>query len=324
LQERWNSADIDFFDSNFDEKFAFIDEAVIHANKNIYYRDVHVFVERIKKMIIILESEMIKKNLSSCLRESVLMWHTVELFDVSRRILFYEENVNEWIQTFIVRFKTQITIVIVNLLKERYILTNAKRNRKSREYAQKIIRWAKFAKMTSSFNQLNIVYNDINAEFRRDLKKSFKNTTIDDYLQLRNDCKNIWWFLTRRENVEYFANFSYTANKSSQFNSNIRFYDNCFTFLYQQKYNNWNQQRNQTTQFQNQFSTWRLNISSYQMIQTQLSRNFQKQFSRNFQESYQQQSDSQQIQKTQYNDARNTSKTIMSSSRNNQIKSQQN
>jgi ribosomal protein L17 len=208
-QKRWNLADIDFFDSNFDEKFVFTNETITHAEKNTYYRDVHVFVERIKKMIIVLEFEMIKKNLSSCLRESALMWHIAKLFDVFRRILFYEENVNEWAQTFIARFKTQITIATANLLKERYILTNAERHRESREYAQKIIRWAKFAKLTSSFNQLNIVYNEIDSELRRDLKKSTKNTTIDDYLQLMNDCKNIWWFLTRRNSryAENFANF---------------------------------------------------------------------------------------------------------------------
>jgi hypothetical protein len=213
--ERLNSDDIEYFDLNFDEKSAFTDKAVLHVSKNIYYKNVHVFVKKIKKMIIMLESEMLKKNLSSCLRESVLMWHTAELVDVFKRILFYEENVNEWIQTFIARFKTQVTTTTVNLLKERYILTNAERNRESREYAQKIIRWIKFAKMTSSFNQLNIVYNDIDVEFRRDLKKSFKNTTIDDYFQLLDECKNIWWSLTRRNSKysEYFANFSDTTDK---------------------------------------------------------------------------------------------------------------
>jgi hypothetical protein len=93
-------------------------------------------------------------------------------------------------QAFIDRFKTQVITTTVNLLRERYTLTNAEKNRESRKYAQKIIKWVKFAKLTSSFNQLNIVYNEIDAELKRDLKKSFKNTTIDDYLQFLNDCKN--------------------------------------------------------------------------------------------------------------------------------------
>jgi hypothetical protein len=266
---------------------------------------------------------MIRRNLSSCLRESALMWHTVELFDVSRRILFYEENVNEWVQAFIARFKTQITTTTINLLRERYTLTNAEKNRESREYAQKVIRWAKFAKMTSSFNQLNIVYNEIDVELRRDLKKSFRDTTIDDYLQLLNDCENIWWFLTKRsqEYSAYFTNFSQT-NKQFQFNSSVRFYDNRSEFFIQQRYNNWNQQKNQRNQLLNQFNKWRsyFNINFYQY------RNFQRQFYRNSQKAYQQQLVSSQSSRTQQiNDSRNASKVIMTSSNtsNSHAKSQQ-
>jgi hypothetical protein len=71
--ERWNSDDIDFFDSNFEGKSAFIEEAIAHAEKDIYYRDVHVFVKRVKEMIIVLNLEIVRKNLSSCLLEIALV-----------------------------------------------------------------------------------------------------------------------------------------------------------------------------------------------------------------------------------------------------------
>jgi hypothetical protein len=301
---------------------------VMHAEKNIYYKDVHVFIEKIKKMIIVLDFEMIKKNLFSCLREIVLMWHTVELFDVFRRILSYEKNVDEWVQTLTARFKTQVTTTTANLLKERYTLMNAERNRESREYVQKIIRWTKFTKMTSSFNQLNIVYNEIDAELKRDLKKSSKDITIDDYLQLLNDYKNIWWSLTKRnqEYSDYFINISQETNKQFQFNSSFRFYDNRFESFSQQRYNNWNQQKNQKNQSLSQFNNWRFNQNSYQNDHVQY-RNFQKQFNRNSQKSYYQRQLFFQSSRTQQinNDSRYFSKVIMSSSNseNAQSKSQQ-
>jgi hypothetical protein len=301
---------------------------VMHAEKNIYYKDVHVFIERIKKMIIVLDFEMIKKNLFSCFRETILMWHTVELFDVFRRILSYEENVDEWMQTLTASFKTQVTTTTINLLKERYTLMNAERNRESRKYAQKIIKWAKFAKMTSSFNQLNIVYNEIDAELKRDLKKSSKNITIDDYLQLLNDCKDIWWSLTKRnqEYSDYLINTSQETNKQFQFNSSFRFYDNRSEFFNQQRYNNWNQQRNQKSQSLNQLNNWKFNQNSYQNDHVQY-RNFQRQFNRNSQKSYYQQQFFLQSSRTQQinNDSRYFSKVIMSSSnsKNAQSKSQQ-
>jgi hypothetical protein len=54
-------------------------------------------VKRIKEMIIMLNLKIVRKNLSSCLREIAFVWHIFELFDVLRRILSYDENVNEWV-----------------------------------------------------------------------------------------------------------------------------------------------------------------------------------------------------------------------------------
>jgi hypothetical protein len=176
-------------------------------------------------MIIILDLEQIRRNLSSCLRDIALIWYIFELFNVSRRILFYDENVNEWVQALINWFKTQAIIVTINFLKERYIMIDAEKNRESRKYAQKIIRWVRFAKLISFFNQLNIVYNDVNLELKRDLKKLLKNTIINDYLQFLNVCKDIWWFLATRD---FFTNSSRNTDRFFQFNSIFRFYENRF------------------------------------------------------------------------------------------------
>jgi hypothetical protein len=260
-------------------------------------------------MIIVLNSEIIRKNLSSYLRETTLVWHIFELFDVFRRILSYDENVNEWIQTLINWFKTQTITVTANLLKERYIMRNVEKNRELRKYAQTVIRWVKFVEMINFFNQLNIVYNDIDSELRRDLKKSFKDITVDDYLQLLNDCKDVWWFLAARD---YFTNFSRNTDKSFQFNSIFRFYENRFDFFFNQfTFYNWDQQRNQTNTYQSR-SYW----NQYQ------NQNSQRQLNR-YQEFSQSQSN-QQNSRTQLNDLRNSSKTLMSSpSENFQRKSQQ-
>lgn len=70
---RWNCDDIGFFDLNHESKLAAIEEALTHSTKNIYYKDVHVFVKRIKKMSIVLKIEQVCRNLFSCLRGTTLM-----------------------------------------------------------------------------------------------------------------------------------------------------------------------------------------------------------------------------------------------------------
>ena len=70
-------------------------------------------------------------------------------------------------------------------------MKNARRNRESRKYAQKIIRLTKSAEMNSMFNQLNIIYNEIETTLQKNVKKSSNTITIDKFLQELNKCKKI-------------------------------------------------------------------------------------------------------------------------------------
>ena len=69
---RWNAADIDFFDSLYDDKFASIDNVIEHSKKDIYFRNVHVFIERIKDMSQIKSEAIVRNNLYTCLRKTAL------------------------------------------------------------------------------------------------------------------------------------------------------------------------------------------------------------------------------------------------------------
>ena len=187
----WNSNDIDFFDFNYEKKSAVIEEILTHSKKNIYYRNVHVFVKKIKKMIIVFDVEQIRRNLFSCLKDTTFMWHTTKLSNITRRILIYEKNVNEWITTLIIRFKFQTTTATTQFFRKTYIMKNVQKRRKFRKYAQKIIRWIKSTEMKSVFNQLNVIYSGIEIKLRRNFYKFINITTVKDFLQKFDACKNV-------------------------------------------------------------------------------------------------------------------------------------
>ena len=46
--------------------------AIMYVDKNIYFRDVHVFIERVKDMIIVKSAKKIRNNLYICLRDIAL------------------------------------------------------------------------------------------------------------------------------------------------------------------------------------------------------------------------------------------------------------
>ena len=144
----------------------------------------------------------IKKNLSTCFKESALIWHIVEFTNTFRRILTYEQNVKKWIQTLTQKFKQQTITITINFLKEFYIMKNVRKLRKSRKYVQKIIRLIKSAQMKFVFNQFNIIYNEIEVKLKRDLKRSTNMNTINEYFEELNECKQFWWKLTNDRKIQ--------------------------------------------------------------------------------------------------------------------------
>ena len=56
----------------YNEKFNTNDNFLKYADKNIYFRNVHLFVERVQNIIKIKNLEMIRNNLYICLRDTII------------------------------------------------------------------------------------------------------------------------------------------------------------------------------------------------------------------------------------------------------------
>ena len=78
-----------------------------------------------------------------------------------------------------------------SLVQQRYTLKNIVVQRESRKYAQKIIRLIKNVDMINVFNQLDLIYNDIDIDVRIDTLRRFKNNiTINEMLNDMNEFKH--------------------------------------------------------------------------------------------------------------------------------------
>ena len=196
---KWNFADLDFFDFYYDDK-SLVSETnlIVNTDKDTYFRNVHLFIVRTKKMTFTRDEQLIRDNLWLSLKNIALKWWTNELSDVERRmtkmIMTEQEKLSEWISLLHDRFKQSINVAMNSLIQQRYILRNVAAQRESREYAQKIIRLAKNADMISVLNQFDFIYNDIDIDVRTDTLRRFKNnTTINEMLSDMNEFKHDWW-----------------------------------------------------------------------------------------------------------------------------------
>jgi hypothetical protein len=92
--DRWNATDLKFFDSAYEEKIIATAKSIQHADKNTYFRDVHLFIDRAKDIVLIKDHDTVRNNLYICFREQVMMWYTTEMTNEEKELIKIDNNLN--------------------------------------------------------------------------------------------------------------------------------------------------------------------------------------------------------------------------------------
>ena len=141
---RWYAADLGFFDPNYDDKPKSTGEAMEHTGNNIIFRDVYWFIERAKDIVAIWRRELVRQNLSTCLKEAALAWYTSELVADQKRLITLGHGIDEWEHMLVRRFgkKPSNMATPTVVLWDRHTVSDAYDSRKPDEYTNIIIRSA--------------------------------------------------------------------------------------------------------------------------------------------------------------------------------------
>ena len=191
---RWQSIDFEFFDSYYEDKFFVIASSMTHFDKNVIFRDVHVFVNRVKELITIKRAKLVRNNLSTCLKEQALIWHIFELTDAKRRLLKYDDEVDEWELTFVKKFRESSTKAMKTFTSTHFNINDVRQIKKSKEYAQTIIRVDKSVEL-SIYNQMFQIWNELDINFKLHVQRSTSTINLNDFLRDLKKRKNFWWKL---------------------------------------------------------------------------------------------------------------------------------
>jgi hypothetical protein len=227
--KRWITANVEFFDSMYENKSVLTEEFIEHAEKNIYFRNVHLFLKRVKNVIKMKNVNQIRKNLFICLRDLALQWYTFELFENIKNLLRYDNEIEFWEKKLLKRFKKSISVVMIFLMKKKYTVKNVKRRRKSEEYAEVILRAAKSTELISEINLIFLIYNEIDVIFQRNICMSKANTKLNNFLTDLDDRKNVWWQLVERKRENSYES---STNIQNQYSYEYIRYDS-YQFEYQ-------------------------------------------------------------------------------------------
>jgi hypothetical protein len=225
--KKWTADEIDFFDSDLEKE-----SSVFNVERHVFYRDIYVFVNRLKNTINLRSEEKLRAILSQCFRESALIWHFIELFDIKKNLL-RQISLSSWYQVMINRFKQRTLMTLITLQQFRYIMTDAQSDKNSRLFAQNIFRSIKTINMKSIHNQLIITWNNLKWRFRANIFELTAIINVRKFLKQLNFMTDIWHEMTRSQNLEQklrnrFQNSRRTQNYSEYF---VR--SNFISFSYQ-------------------------------------------------------------------------------------------
>lgn len=203
---RFLATDVGFFDPFYDGKSSDTGAGMEHAGKDTYFRDVTMFIDRIKDVARVKGAELLRNNLQICLRGEALEWYTCQLTDNEKRLLTYGNHVDEWSAALLERFGPTKASGMAIIVKERYTLNDAMRHREPREYAMTIIRAAKVAKLGDTHNQLDIIWNGLDVEFQSDIDAPTTQTTLNQFLTAMDVRKHQWWTKASRMTKQHTSN----------------------------------------------------------------------------------------------------------------------
>ena len=185
--ERFNPDNVDYFDSFYESKFIDTIFAIEHINKSTFFRDIHVFVDRVKNVIRVKSDTLLRQNLQICLRDFALIWFITELIENDKRLITY--SIDEWYRLLLTRWKQPRAQDMIVLLREKYSMQDTIRHREPREYAQIIMRATQNTDMGIIKDHMLLIWNGLNFEFQRDISEPKAVTNYNRFLKSLNKRK---------------------------------------------------------------------------------------------------------------------------------------
>ena len=193
----WRSEKLNFFD--FHLSIFFEPDLMIKNDKNIVYRNVHFFCERIRDLIAIKEQKLIRINFNICMIDTALIWYISKL-KILKRVDFRNLDLKkDWIKKFKLRFKSNHFVVINVFIVERYTIIDVRNERESFDYIQQIVSHAMNVNFQNTHQQLIWIWKNLDSSLKRDISTSSEIISLINFLNIMKNRKKVWQKVYTRE-----------------------------------------------------------------------------------------------------------------------------
>ena len=162
--ERWNQSDLNYFNPHLDQAHG--EGEIILVEKDIYYRNVVLFVQRLQSPITFQGATLVKANIITSLQGSALEWYTFELSNFDWNALNNNPSVKSWVNTFSHCFKVPTSMALGLFTHEIYSINNVRARQPLAQYVCAIMRHGTGCKIVNVVNQLSFAYQGIILELQ--------------------------------------------------------------------------------------------------------------------------------------------------------------
>lgn len=191
--KEWNPEEIGFFDPGYEGT-----EPVVNSGKNVFYRDVYAFGDRLSDMLPVKGVEKLRTVIPQTLCGSALIWYFTELSNEVKEML-RDGTLDQWRQKLIDRFKERTPIALAKLQSAKYTMNDARDFKDPCAFVQDVMRHAKAANFTSVLNQLLMAWYNLDWEFRLHISEPTTETTVADFLAQLDGKADMWYEMAQHQ-----------------------------------------------------------------------------------------------------------------------------
>ena len=220
-----NLENIDFFDSRRENDKN--RDVIVNVDRHIYYKNVFVFIDRLKDLKKKFFDHKVRELIVECLRDDALIWHSLKLNEIEKN-MFRDVSVNQWCRDLIRRFKKRDSQTLKNLQTERYIMQDVRNDKTFKAYVQNIMRHFRVVEFNSTYNQLIMTWNNLNLNFKMQIFESITITILISFFDSFDVKISIWQKMTAHRFIQHVNSNFDQIDKQRQINKQNRERQNDF------------------------------------------------------------------------------------------------
>ncbi len=188
--ERWNQADLGYFDPYLDRAHG--EGEIVLVGKDIYYRNVVLFVQYLQSLVTFQGAALIKANIATSLRGSAPEWYTSELSKFDRDTLNNDPGMKSWVNTLSYCFKVPTSVALGLITDETYSLNDVRARRPPAQYVCAIMQHRIGYNIVNIANQLFFAYRGLASELWVFVSPPTESMKAIDFIRTLEEKQEVW------------------------------------------------------------------------------------------------------------------------------------